>query len=103
MAVKRARARHWRTRFGSFVSRLTVAGVCERLHAQGHPLTPSAVYNWVLGYKTPRAEVARALEVISGRSIRLRDIVEHRRVVGNGAGNAPHGSAPAEHVAGTTQ
>lgn len=74
------------------MARVTVGELRDRLQDRGHPLTRSAIYNWVLGYKTPRAEVARALEQISGRAISLRDIVEHRRAVGNGAGNAQQGS-----------
>ena len=93
--IRRRRARHWQTKFGRFVERSTVKGLVEGLRQElGYPIGRAAVYNWVLGYTTPRAEAARALERISGRRIRLGDIIEHRRVLkSNGAGNAPQGSA----------
>lgn len=91
---KRERAQHWQTKFGRWVERNTVNGVRAQLNAEGHPLSNAAVYNWVLANAIPRADVALTLERISNGKVKLADIIEHRRAVRDGAGNAAHGSVP---------
>ena len=77
--------------------RETVRGLRRKLAAAGHPVTESAVRNWVLGYATPRTSIAAALTKISRGSVELNDIVEHGRTVAQAAaakraGSAGHGS-----------
>lgn len=100
---RRERAQHWKTKFGRWVERKTVNGVRAQLNAEGHPLSSAAVYNWVLGAAIPRADVAHTLERISNGRVRLADIIEHRRAVRNGAGNATQGSVPGAGPPGRQQ
>jgi hypothetical protein len=92
--VARRETRRWRTRFGSWVERVTVAGIQRELESAGHPVTGSAVYNWLSGETAPRLKVAVSLARISQGAVSLDDILAHREEVrdGNGEGRAHDGT-----------
>src|SRR5262245_16172151 len=75
--MRRADGR-WSTRFGAWVSSVTVAGVLRGLHTRGHPLTKQAVYQWVSGATLPRLPIATALVDLSRGRITVADMLEHR-------------------------
>lgn len=77
----RREPRRWRTRFGSFVARVGVPTLTQRLHSVGQPLTHKAVYNWLAGISSPRPETAEAMVTIARGAIRVADVYAHRRVV----------------------
>lgn len=68
----------WRTTFGKWVSRMTVARIVEELSTDSrNSITPGTVYEWVAGHQ-PRPDRALALVRISGGELSLDDIYRHR-------------------------
>lgn len=71
----------WRTRFGRWVSQMTVSAIVDELNrSPDTAVTPQAVYDWLNG-RAPRPERARALVQLSGGEISLDDIYSHRAQV----------------------
>lgn len=78
----------WKTRFGSFVSRHTVARLCRDLNAAlGYPTHESTVYGWIRGDSCPRPDRALAIVAASGGRLRVEDLLQHRREVRDADGN----------------
>lgn len=73
--------RRWQTRFGRFVQGYGVERLVDALGQHGSPVTPSAVYSWMSGAGTPRAERMSALVRISGGSVTPQAILDHRETV----------------------
>lgn len=74
----RRERRRWRTRFGSWVDRVGVSTLTERLRSAGHPVTRKAVYNWLAGEHAPRPACAAAIVSISRGRVGLADVYGHR-------------------------
>jgi hypothetical protein len=68
----------WRTRFGRWVNRMTVASIVQELGRDPNTaVTPGAVYSWLAG-TTPRPDRARALSSISSGRLSISAIYQHR-------------------------
>lgn len=77
--------RFWRTRFASFVDSFGGVGALAReLAVEGEPVTKFAVYNWITGRRSPRADAAAAVVRISDGALQLEDVYGHRQEVGDG-------------------
>jgi hypothetical protein len=67
----------WETPFGRWVRHLGVSRVVRGLHGQHVTITPSAVYKYVAGTRSPGLEVRSALSRLSRGTIRPQDIDRH--------------------------
>jgi hypothetical protein len=80
--------RRWRTRFGSWVGRVGVPVLTEKLRSAGQPVTSKAVYNWLAGDHAPRPACADAIVAISRGRVGLADVYRHRAVIARRRENA---------------
>jgi hypothetical protein len=89
---------HWKTRFGTFVSRHTVALLRRDLALAGVPTHEKTVYSWISGQSTPRPERMVALLKIGRGRLRAEDLLRHRSEVRRveGRGKGPLARGPAE-------
>ena len=88
----------WRTKFGTWMSRVGVSNVARELRERGYSVTPTGLYHWIAGDVSPRPSAARELVRISRGRLRLVDIYRHRDVVtrgGMGDATTPGKSAAA--------
>ena len=74
----------WRTPFGSWLSRHTVAALQTDLGRAGQPVTRAAVYQWVAGVTVPRLPCAAAIVTIARGALTLEDLAQHRALVARG-------------------
>lgn len=85
----RRETRRWRTRFGKWISNMTVSAIVAELNrSPDTACTPQTVYAWLNG-RAPRPERARALVQLSGGEISLDDIYSQRDQVDDVKQGAP--------------
>jgi hypothetical protein len=70
--MRRARDGRWATRFGGWVGEVSVARI-----SQGVGVTNKAVYGWLAGVTTPRANRAMELVRLSRGRLSLEDVFRH--------------------------
>lgn len=81
----RARGRgRWETRFGAWVSRVTVEQIVAELSVSKlTEVTNQGVYRWLAGATSPTPDRARALVNISGGALTIDAIYSHRDEMNN--------------------
>lgn len=70
--------RRWKTAFGRFVKKTSVAGVVRSLAREGFTVQPVTVYSWVAGHRSPTLKVACALSRVSGGRVSPAAVLQHR-------------------------
>lgn len=73
--------RRWRTSFGRWVRAYGAARIASGMQRTGHPVTHWAVYHWMAGSHSPRAEHIAALVRLSRGTISVGDVYRHQEVV----------------------
>ena len=73
----------WRTPFGGWVARVTVAAIVNELGKNPDlAVRPSQVYAWIAGITVPRPRRAMALVEMSAGALSLEDVVTHQEQIG---------------------